>query len=43
MAFDAGDITAAEELREKVIQKGAAKWRLAGRSAGAFIFTFKTC
>jgi hypothetical protein len=29
MAFDAGDVTAAEELAEQVIQEGAAKWRLA--------------
>jgi tetratricopeptide (TPR) repeat protein len=28
MAFDAGDITAAEELAEKVIEEGAAKWKL---------------
>ena len=28
MAFDAGDVTAAEELVEQVIEEGAAKWQL---------------
>jgi hypothetical protein len=28
MAFDAGDVTAAEELAEQVMQEGAAKWKL---------------
>lgn len=29
MAFDAGDVTAAEELAGQVMQEGAAKWKLA--------------